>query len=287
MTTTTSQPKGAALRPPGEPEARSAAPVAIVTGGAGGIGRAAVAMLARGGYFVYAVDCTSQLVERAPVAADGVAFVNSDVRLAPDMDAVAARAIDERGRIDVLCCCAGIKTYGDALELTLDDWGRTIDVNLNGTFHAVRAVLPAMRTSQSGVIITIGSPSGYAERGALAYAASKGALLAFTRSLAIDCLGDHVRVNAVVPGVTRTGMTGRLDADQLEVRGRRNVTGRINEPADIAEVIAFLVSPSAATVSGAIIEVGKVQGEMANVPDRRSGDETLVASSTPYQGGSS
>lgn len=246
-------------------------PVALVTGASNGIGRAVAAHLVGSGFDVYGLDL-------APAADPALEanFVSGDVRSSTVMDRVAERMLATRGRIDVLCCCAGIKTYGGPLATSEADWRHTIDVNLTGTFLAVAAALPTMQAQRRGSIITIGSPSGYAEKGALAYAASKGAILSFTRSLALDCLADHVQVNAIVPGVTRSGMTEGLSAGQLLERGTANVTGRVNEPSDVAQVVGFLVSPQAATISGAIIEVGKIQGAMAEV-GRRGPDANRIA----------
>jgi NAD(P)-dependent dehydrogenase (short-subunit alcohol dehydrogenase family) len=239
--------------------ARGGQPVAVVTGGASGIGLAVVRGLAHDGYAVYVLDSSPP-----PSDFDAVAlWAADDVRSPEGINGVLDRALHEHGRVDALCACAGIKTYGAAPETSLEDWKRVFDVNVTGTFLAVKAVLPTMIAARGGAIVTVGSTSAYGERGAAAYAASKGAVLALTRAVALDCRPHGVRANCVVPALTQTGMTQGVSEQQLRQRGLDNVAGRVNEPEDVAKVIAFLLSPAASTMSGAVLDVGRVQGEMA------------------------
>jgi 3-oxoacyl-[acyl-carrier protein] reductase len=237
--------------------------VAIVTGGASGIGLGVAEALAGEGYVVYAADLAEPAGRPVRGAPGAVLDVHGDVRDSAFLAGLVERVVAERSRIDLLCTAAAVKRAGGALDIDEVDWDETYDVNVKGTFLAVRAVLPVMQRRRGGCIVTFGSPSGYAEPGALAYASSKGAILAFSRSLALDCIPFHIRVNTVVPGFTRTGMSTHVSAEDLARRARMNVAGRVNGPEDIAGAVLFLASDRAETISGAVLEVGRVQGEMA------------------------
>ncbi|MEO7397156.1 MAG: SDR family oxidoreductase [Ilumatobacteraceae bacterium] len=237
-------------------------PVAIVTGSSGGIGKGIARALAQQGFLTYGFDNAPDSRSSAD-GAGGVRHRRTDVATPSEIGDAVEAVIDSHQRVDVLACCAGIKSKKSTLHTSVDEWRRTLEVNVTGVFFAVKAVLPVMMSARSGSIVLMGSPSGYAEPDALAYATSKGAILAFTRSLAFDCIGHGVRVNAIVPGTTRSGMTAGISDEQLAARHRQTVAGRLNEPTDIANLVRFLVGPDAATISGAVIEVGRVQGQMA------------------------
>lgn len=245
------------------------AKVAIVTGAATGIGRAVCRKLASTGISVHGLDRVQ--VQDVTTSAEGIDHHVVDVTDVSMVNGAVAEIVRRHHHVDVLACCAGIKLRGGALATTDDDWQRVLDINVTGVFLTVRATLPAMMEARQGAIVLIGSPSGYAERDALAYATSKGAVLAFTRSLALDCIPHGIRVNAVVPGATRSGMTTHLTAGQLRERGRHNVAGRVNEPDDVADVVSFLTSDAAATVSGAVVDVGAVHGQMASAASAPEG----------------
>jgi NAD(P)-dependent dehydrogenase (short-subunit alcohol dehydrogenase family) len=244
-------------------------PAVVITGGAGGIGRATTQMLLADGFAVAVVDHDRDAVEslREEVSAQHLLTTVGDVRAAGPVEEAVDRVLGSYGRIAGLCTCAAIKRRAPLAETSLPAWQETIDINLTGTFLAIRSVMPRMTEARFGRIVTISSPSGYGEANAVAYAASKGAILALTRSLALEGLPYHVAVNCVVPGVTRTGMAD-LTESQLSERGRKNVTGHINTPEDVARTIKFLLSDEAATVSGAILEVGRIQGTMMCADDR-------------------
>lgn len=230
--------------------------VALVSGATSGIGRGVAARLARDGFSVTGFGLDP---DRAG-AADGVRLVATDVRRGDEVTALVDAVLAEHGRIDVLCNAAGIKLAGDVLAATDAEWDDTFAVNVKGLATVVRAVLPTMVAQRSGAIVNIGSPSALADPAALAYGASKAAVAAMTTSLALACLADGVRVNLVVPGPTRTGMNaGRPEAVEREL-ARLNVAGRVNEPEDVAEAVAYLASDAAATVTGARIDVGWAPG---------------------------
>ncbi len=234
--------------------------MALVSGATSGIGRAVAARLARDGFQVtgFGLAAGSETHED-----DGVRVVEADVRSPDAVTALVAGVLAENGRIDVLCNAAGIKLAGDLLGSTEAEWDDTFAVNVKGLVNVVRAVLPTMVAQRSGSIVNIGSPSALADPASLAYGASKAAVAAITTSLALAHLADHVRVNLVVPGSTRTAMNaGRPEAVERKL-GRLNVAGRVNEPEDVAEAVAFLASDAAATVSGARIDVGWTPGVVA------------------------
>jgi NAD(P)-dependent dehydrogenase (short-subunit alcohol dehydrogenase family) len=200
-------------------------------------------------------------VERLAQDAPDLDVCLADVRDADAIDAVVGKVLDRHSRIDALINAAAIMTRGTILDVDRDSWQRTFDVNVTGTYLLTRRVLPTMIAQGGGAIVNFGSPSGNGGTDHIAYCASKGAILAMTASLALDHIGDHVRINAVVPGSTRTGMNRDRPEDLHRLIGRSNVSGRVNEPDDVAKAVTFLVSDDAATISGAVLDVGTVTGQ--------------------------
>ncbi len=241
--------------------------VAIVSGGTYGIGRAITLRLAGQGYSVVAFGIdqkqsagTRDELQKLGLSAD---ILEGDVCSSSDIKKVVDLAIQNYGRVDVLCNNAGIRTSGTLIETDEELWDRTFAVNVKGMYFLTRAILPFMVARKCGAIVNMASGSGYGGKGRIAYCASKGAIFAFTRSLAVDHLQDHIRVNAVVPGFTLTGMTEGFPAERLEAQAGKNVSGRLNRPEDVARVVCYLASEDAATISGAIWDVGGIQGQMS------------------------
>jgi NAD(P)-dependent dehydrogenase (short-subunit alcohol dehydrogenase family) len=135
-------------------------------------------------------------------------------------------------------------------------------VNLKGIFLLSKAVIPEMKKHGGGVIVNIGSSSGYAGKDHLAYSVSKGAVIPFTKSLAVDHASDRIRVNAVIPGFTQTGMTANFSPAVSQGVAARSVAGRAGLPEDIAAAVCFLASDAARTISGAVLEVGVLPGSL-------------------------
>lgn len=239
---------------------------AIVTGGTSGIGQAVTVALARQGYFVYATgnDAEQAVQTTALLAREDLPgeVVTSDVTDPNDAGRIALLVEERHGRIDALCNNAAIRPVGNLMETDPGTWDRTMAVNVKGTYLFCRAVLPAMIRSQSGVIVNMCSGSGYGGRGHIAYCTSKGAIFAFTKSMAVDYIKDHIRVNAVVPGFTLTTMTQDFTQERKAATIEMNVTGRMRVPEDIAGVVVFLMSDAAATVTGATWEVGAMDNQM-------------------------
>ncbi len=236
--------------------------VAIVTGGASGIGRATAKILAERGAWVGILDVDQQHGDRvvSDIRERGgrAMFASSNVARADDV----ARAVDEvrraLGAIDILVVSAGVQRYGDAESTSDAEWDDTLRVNLSGAWYAARVCLPDMR-GRGGAIVNVSSVQGLAsQRNVLAYTVSKHGLIGLTRSMAIDYASDHVRVNVVCPGTVDTPMlhwAASLDPQPQSVIDACNAMhplGRIAEPEEIAEVVAFLAHERASFVTGAV-----------------------------------
>jgi 3-oxoacyl-[acyl-carrier protein] reductase len=167
-----------------------------------------------------------------------------------------ARVMTECGRLDVLVNNAGITRDGLLIRMKEEDWDRVIEVNLKGTFHCTKAALGVMIKQRSGRIISIASIVGVmGNSGQANYAASKAAILGFTKSVAREYANRGVTANAVAPGFIKTAMTEQLSED-VQARMREQIPlGRLGTPEDVAEAVAFLASDAAAYVSGQVIHV--------------------------------
>ncbi len=236
----------------------------LVTGGASGIGAAvAERYSAEGGRVaVVDLDCdrAKALAERLPGSIGLVADVT-------DEDAVQAAvtaAMAAFGRIDGLVCSAGFVQHSSLARLSLADWRRMLDVHVTGAFLAARAALGALRDADGGAIVNVSSTGALVGHPKLAaYSAAKSALIGFSRQLAVDLAPDGIRVNVVAPGDTRTPMTvplytqlggGDLAAGESQIAAR-NLLGRLGEPSEIAEAIAFLLSDQASFCTGTMLVV--------------------------------
>jgi NAD(P)-dependent dehydrogenase (short-subunit alcohol dehydrogenase family) len=241
--------------------------IAVVTGGAGGIGDAICRRFATEGAFVWIVDSNAALADALTVSIRDEGG-QADWRAVNLADGAAIRTFVEQitadgARIDVLINNAGINRRGPLLELTEDDWQTTFTVNLDALFHMCRAVLPAMIAQGGGAIVNTASQWGlHPAPGHIAYNTSKAAVAAFTQNLARDYAPNKVRVNAVCPGEVRTPMlesnlarTGR----SLDDLNALVPFGRIGEPEEIAALIAFLASEEAPYLCGALVEITGAQ----------------------------
>jgi len=246
--------------------------VAIVTGGSSGIGRATVERLARGGARVVFCSNDADGVESASRELRAVGDVRgelADVSRAADMAALVRQACDAFGGVDLLATCAGIQRYGTAEDTEEAVWDEVLAVNLKGCYLASRYAIPEMRRRGGGAIVHVSSVQALAcQTNVAAYAASKGGLNALTRSMALDFAGDRIRVNAVCPGSVDTPMlrasaerfgAGRPVEDVVRDWGTSHPLGRgygrACSAAEVAEVIAFLLSDRASFVTGAEVKV--------------------------------
>jgi NAD(P)-dependent dehydrogenase (short-subunit alcohol dehydrogenase family) len=244
--------------------------VAIVTGGASGIGGACVELLAARGARVAVLDVDDaaghSLLEAigSRTDGDGDGQLTQFLRVDVADGAQVARAIDEVQarwkRIDILVASAGIQRYGTATTTSEEEWARVLDVNLTGAWHAARACLRHM--TRGGAIVNVASVQGLAtQRNVCAYTVSKHALIGLTRSIAVDFASAGIRANAVCPGSVDTPMlrwTASLDPEPssvLDACRAMHPLGRIAEPAEIAEVICFLAHERASFVTGSVYTV--------------------------------
>lgn len=226
---------------------------AVVTGAAGGIGAAVARRLARDGFAVACFDLDAEGAGRVAAELPGAIAIGVDVA---DEDSVEAAATRVRAELDdpwLLVNAAGYFNRHRVPELSVAEWDRFMAVNARGPFLTARAFLPAMIAARDGCIVNIASTA--ALRGGhdrAAYCAAKGALLQLTRSLAIDHGPDGVRVASVSPGLIDTPMADwiRHDDEGMDAFRARVPAGRIGQPEEIAEAVAFLASPGASYTHG-------------------------------------
>ncbi len=240
--------------------------VALVTGAGGGIGRATALRLAAEGAAVAVLGRRRASVEEtadAIVAAGGDALpLVGDVAAPDDAAEAVERTTSDLGGLDILFNNAGIVRDGGALEISLEDWERTLAVNLTGPFLMSRAAIPAMRRRGGGAIINNASTLGLVGlQQAAAYCASKGGLVLLTRAMALDHAGEKIRINAICPGIIDTPMPrrrGLAEADRRrldEVYGPLAAAGRVGTPEEVAALVAFLASDEAAFINGAALPI--------------------------------
>lgn len=224
--------------------------VAVVTGGASGIGRATATRLLDDGFRLAVLDLSPELAPSALA-------IKADVSDASDVECAVAEVLTEFGRIDVLVNNAGISGSAQATtchETPIDEWDRVFAVNVRGPFLCTRAVLPAMMRQGVGHVITVASGAGLvAFPRRCAYTASKGAALQFAKSVAVDYAAAGIRSNAVCPGMVHTPMTQwRLDIPELRAAIEAKIPlGRVAQPDEIADAISVLASPRLGYLTGA------------------------------------
>jgi 2-hydroxycyclohexanecarboxyl-CoA dehydrogenase len=235
--------------------------IAIVTGGASGIGRAICLRLARDGADVAVLDIDVPGAER--VARDVAALgrrglaVEADVASAASVAAAAARVRGGLGPAGILVNDAGIASFVPLLQMTEAEWDRLVAVHLKGTFNCTRALLPDMVAARSGRIVNIASVAGLngGGPGLAHYAAAKAGIIGFTKAVALEVGAHGVTVNAVAPGLVDTPLLDRSGMPQ-EIRDlvvQRMPVGRIGVPDDIAAACAYLVSEEASFVTGQVL----------------------------------
>jgi NAD(P)-dependent dehydrogenase (short-subunit alcohol dehydrogenase family) len=239
--------------------------VALVTGGARGIGLAASLALAERGAKIVVADLDGAPFDAATgeIAARGGAGwgVAVDVASESAIEAMFAEVTRREGRLDILVNNAGIAIRRPAVELTLADWDKVIAINMTGVFLCARVAARQMiAAGRGGAIVNVASIMGLSGGGLypnISYQASKGAIINMTRALAVEWAPHRIRVNAVAPTYVRTRLTeGLFESPELIQRiEAMTPLGRLAEPEEVAEAIAFLASPAAAMVTGHTLPV--------------------------------
>jgi 3-oxoacyl-[acyl-carrier protein] reductase len=223
--------------------------VALVSGAAGGIGRATAEMLRECGARVVGFDLSS--------AGEGEElWVEGDVGDESDAARAVQAAVETHGRLDILVHAAGITRDQVLWKLPVDDWDEVLRVNLRGAYLLLREAFPAMREGDGGRVVLLGSINGSRGKfGQTAYAASKAGLLGLARSAAKEGGRFGITVNVVEPGMVDTPMTQALPAEIRDAAVAESVLGRLAQPEDIASAIRYLCGPGGRHVTGQILRV--------------------------------
>ncbi|WP_426626044.1 SDR family NAD(P)-dependent oxidoreductase [Leifsonia sp. McL0607] len=241
--------------------------VAAVTGGASGLGKAIADELASRGARVYALDLDASGVEAPHVA------VRCDIGDDESVRSAIEQVVADAGRLDIVIANAGIGAQGDVEANGDDEWARVLNVNVIGSARTIRHALPHLKDSPSPAVVltsSIAAWAGLPQR--VLYSASKGAISAMTLAIAADCLPFGIRVNAVAPGTANTPWVGRLleraddpDAERAALEARQP-SGRLVQPQEVADAVAYLASPRSTSTNGVILAV---DGGMYSLRPRR------------------
>lgn len=233
-------------------------PVAIVTGAASGIGRAAVELFVERGHRVVACDLTDTVHDMF-AGIEAIETVVGDVVEEATNHELVARAERRWGRLDVVVLNAGVRGSGQIESIDLAIFDRAIDVNLRAVVLGMRAAIPALRRASGGSIVVTASNTGLqGEFNRFPYAAAKAGVINLCRAVAIDHAAERIRVNAVCPGPTLTGMTGDMpneDPERYELLRRNVPMQRWADAREVAEAIVFLSSPAASFITGVALPV--------------------------------
>jgi 3-oxoacyl-[acyl-carrier protein] reductase len=235
--------------------------VAVVTGAAQGIGAAIAEELARAGCRIALVDHPSnatidKATERITAQGAQALALKADVTDFSAAEAALDQIARELGEVEILVCCAGITRDSVSWKMSEEDFDSVIDVNLKGVFNYNRAAALHLRKRGWGRIVNIASINGMRGKfGQANYAASKGGVIALSKTMARELGKSSVTVNCVAPGLVMTEMAAEIPAEFLNTARSETVTGRLGEPEDVAKVVAFLCSDAAGHVTGEVIRV--------------------------------
>ncbi|HUH38279.1 MAG TPA: SDR family NAD(P)-dependent oxidoreductase [Spongiibacteraceae bacterium] len=241
---------------------RFANKVALVTGAASGIGRASAERLAREGAAVFCTDLNADALKDVVAAitkAGGKASAHAfDISREDQVNACVQACIDAYGKLDVLVHMAGILRFDNTHELALADWQKVVDVNLTGTFLICKATLPHLVASKGNIVNAASTSSLAGLPYGTVYSATKGAVLAMTRSIAVEYASRGVRANCVCPGDIKTGMTDNIalpEGFDYSLMGRISSLTKPKGPETVAGVIAMLASEDGIHITGEDIRV--------------------------------
>lgn len=227
--------------------------VAIVTGGASGIGEFTVREMLKQGAKVVIADFDDAGGQKlADELGEGVSFIHVDVSNEEQVEAMVKHSVDTFGKVDILFSNAGIGSTGATHELSLEDWNKTISVNLSGVFLCAKYALKEMVKQGSGSIVNCASILGHVGQAATAsYTAAKGGVVNMTRALSVEYASQGIRVNAVCPGYINTPLLDQLDDATRKHLVSLHPLGRLGESHEVANAVVFLASDEASFVTGA------------------------------------
>lgn len=237
--------------------------VVIITGAASGMGRAATLLFVTNGAKVIVADVDENggldTVKHADRISSGSAhFVKTDVSSSKDAERCVEAAVKEFGRLDCLYNNAGINPVGTVTNTSEELWDRVLGINLKGMYLMSKFSIPEMKKSRKGSIVCTSSVDGIlAIYNEAAYIASKGGIIALTKSMALDFAKDGIRVNCILPGAIRTPLLEKFMLENSGVgdQSKGHALGRIGEPEEVASMAMYLLSDASSFVTGAIIPV--------------------------------
>ena len=231
--------------------------VAVITGAGSGMGKASTKIFVREGARVVAGDISGAEKDTAAEVGDGVVPFHSDVTREADVEALIAKAVTEFGRVDAVLNVAGIGRGGLIADVTMDDYDKTLDVDLRGVLLGMKYGIRAMLETGGGVILNWSSIGGLnaTSHGTSVYSAAKAGVIAVTKAAAVEYGPKGIRANAICPGLILSEIMGARGSRHFPEMLEKAALKRAGNPAEVAEVAAFLASDRASFVSGAIIPV--------------------------------
>jgi NAD(P)-dependent dehydrogenase (short-subunit alcohol dehydrogenase family) len=238
---------------------RLAEKVAIITGGGSGIGRGIAEAFAREGARIAICGRDRKKLDAVAVEIGTACLpVAADVSTAKQVELLVRMTLEHFGRLTTVVNNAGVLLAGTAETLREDQWEQTFNINVRGPWLLARAAMKHLRAAGGGSIINVGSVlSTLGARNRVAYAASKGAVLAMTRAMALDHAADKIRVNCICPGIVETEMVAAFNMDEAarQQRVAMHPLGRFGQPDDVAGLAVFLASDESAWITGAAYNV--------------------------------